>query len=279
MSLAGTLGIGLGLVGTLLECGRSVARRVGEQLLDPIARWSGLRSAPPGRAASTAEVFDDSGDAQARVEEAKYSLGLPERRTTLPPIPPPSPGRDTGDLPRAYGEDRIALMVRDPWWLFAYWELTPTTRVAALRALGADGEGAREVLRVHDVTLITFTGDNAWQSIDVELPPGADSWYVNVSRPAAAYCAEIGLRMASGRFVALARSNTASTPAASPSGDTTVRWARLGEGLPRETAVPWSGQRLPSASAAGVRANGSSERLAGGTAARSSDVHAPLPAR
>jgi hypothetical protein len=234
----------------------------------------------PASPPAPADVRDDPGGAQARVEEAKYSLGLPERRATVPPIPPPPLPRDAADLPRAYGVDRIGLLARDPWWVFAYWELTPTTRIAALRALGSDGEGAREVLRIHDVTFITFTGDNAWQSIDVELPPGAQSWYVNVAHPAAAYCAEIGLRTAGGRFVALARSNTVHTPPASPSTDASVRWARVGEGRANEAPVAWNGQRVPVLPAPdGRRANGSSEHFAGDAGGRSSDVHAPLPAR
>jgi hypothetical protein len=278
MSLAGALGIGLGLVGTLLECGRSVVRWAGEGIVDPLARWSGLVADPPRPAPAATDRRDDPGGAQARVEEAKYSLGLPERRASVPPIPPPAP--DGAVLPRAYGVDRIALLTRDPWWVFAYWELTPTTRVAALRALGADGEGAREVLRIHDVTFITFTGDNAWQSFDVELPPGTQSWYANVAHPAAAYCAEVGLRTADGRFVALARSNTVHTPPASPSTDASVRWARVGEGRANDTAGAWNGQRIPAGPGPQtVRANGASERFAGDAPARSSDVHAPLPAR
>src|SRR5207245_462354 len=125
--------------------------------------------------------------------------------------------RESGELPRAYGCDRIVLLPRDPWWVFTYWEITPTTRVQALRALGAEAEGARELLRVYDVTFIAFTGDNAWQSFDVELPPGADRWYLNVGRPAASFCVELGLPTPGGRFLPLARSNVVTTPRATPS--------------------------------------------------------------
>jgi hypothetical protein len=256
-----------------------VASRIGSPLLEPLARWSGIGAAAPPPE-STHELHSRPGGVQTRVDEAKYSLGLPERRAPLGRTPLPSLERGTGDLPWAYGEDRIALLARDPWWLFAYWELTPTTRVRALRSLGTDGEGAREVLRVHDVTFIRFTGDNAWHSFDLELPPGTESAYVNVGRPAASYCVELGLRTPAGRFLPLLRSNTAATPRSAPSPDTTVRWARLDDGVAHESAMPWSGQRLPTPPAPeGAHANGSSERLGGSPPARSSDVHAPMPVR
>jgi hypothetical protein len=194
---------------------------------------------------------------QVRVEEAKYWLG----RATETPAPAVV-DREAGALPRAYGRDRIVLLPRDPWTAFAYWEVTPTSRVQALRALGSDAEGAREVLRVYDVTFLTFTGDNAWLSFDVELPGGADHWYLNVGRPGASFCAEIGLRTPGGRFLPLARSNTIATPRAAPSPDTTVRWVNLRSGGAVE-ATAWEGTRLPLSEAPPDRRS------------RSSDAHAP----
>ena len=35
------------------------------------------------------------------------------------------------ELPAHYGEDRITVMARDPWWLFAYWEIRPGPRKGA----------------------------------------------------------------------------------------------------------------------------------------------------
>ncbi|MCM8781974.1 MAG: DUF4912 domain-containing protein, partial [Candidatus Omnitrophica bacterium] len=51
---------------------------------------------------------------QQRVEEAKYYLGpWPEYKS-------PEEFR----FPAGYGDNRIVIMVRDPWWVFAYWEIT-----------------------------------------------------------------------------------------------------------------------------------------------------------
>jgi len=214
-----------------------------------------LASSPPAAPepqSVPAPVADTAGP-QERVEEAKYWLG------PAAPAPEPAPAassvpeavdRETAPLPRAYGSDRIGLLPRDPWWLFAYWEVTPETRIRALRALGDAAVEAREILRVYDVTFLTFTGDNAWLSFDVEVPAGADHWYLNVSRPAASYCVEIGLRTGGGRFLPLARSNVVGTPRVAPSPDTSVTWVRLRR---HETPIvmpgAWSGTRVATAGA------------------------------
>jgi hypothetical protein len=268
--LAEALGTGLELVGGWLDCGRSVARRIGANVVNPLARLAGRAPAPETPAGDPPPAGEPSGAAaapQSQVEEAKYWLG-----------PPHAPAaryadREGGELPRAYGSDRIVLLPRDPWWVFTYWEITPTTRVHALRALGAEAEGARELLRVYDVTFITFTGDNAWQSFDVALPPGADRWYLNVGRPAASFCVEIGLATSGGRFLPLARSNVVTTSRATPSPDTTVHWVEVGAGAVRESARAWEGTPLARAAAESAAAEAREGH------SRSSDAHVPRTAR
>ena len=241
----------LGAVGTLLACARGIAERVGVPLASP---------PPPPVAERTPSPTAATAGPQERVEEAKYWLGPAsaegEARPALVPVASPTAlvDREADALPRAYGVDRIGLLARDPWWLFAYWEVTPETRIRALRALGDAAADAREILRVYDVTFLTFTGDNAWLSFDVELPAGADRWYLNVSRPAASYCVEIGLRTGDGRFLPLASSNVVGTPRVAASTDTSVTWVRLRR---HETPIvmpgAWSGTRV---AVADVVANG-----------------------
>ena len=269
--LAEALGTGLELVGGWLDCGRSVARRIGAQMVDPLARLAGWGDAPHAPAGDPPAAHEPGGGEtppQSQVEEAKYYLG-PARAPAARFV-----DRESGELPRAYGCDRIVLLPRDPWWVFTYWEITPATRVHALRALAAEAEGARELLRVYDVTFITFTGDNAWQSFDVGLPPGADHWYLNVGRPAASFCVEIGLATPGGRFLPLARSNVVTTSRATPSPDATVRWVDVAPGAVRESARAWEGTPLARAA--------SEEQAAaevGEGRSRSSDAHTPRTAR
>jgi hypothetical protein len=261
---ASALGTGLELVGSWVGCALGLVRRMGAPLLEPIIGPAiDRRSRVPSDALPMPPAPRTHTGAQAVVEEAKYWLA---------PSATPSPGaavdREPGILPPTYGRDRIVFLPRDPWWAFTYWEITPTSRVRALRALGADGEGASEVLRVYDVTFLTFTGDNAWLSVDVELPPGTDHRYLELGRPGASFCVEIGLRTRSGRFLPLARSNVITTPRSFPSPDTTARWVDLRTDAPRDAVVPpWSGTRLPDS----LDASAPDDRP------HSSDVHAPRP--
>jgi hypothetical protein len=275
--VADALGSGLQLLGGWLVCARGALRRVGTigtEVMRPVLRLAAdALTRPPERALPAASGEQGPGAVeptgpQEQVVEAKYYLG---------PTREPAAGRyvdrEEGELPRTYGRDRIVLLPRDPWWVFAYWEVTPSTRIGALRALGAQAEGAREVLRVYDVTFITFTGDNAWLSFDVDVAPGADHWYLNVGRPAASFCVELGLRTADGRFLPLARSNVVTTPRSSASPDTTVRWVELARGTPREIAGEWRGGRVDAPAP-----EGATDGAPVGEGPRSSDVHAP-PAR
>ncbi|HLY36517.1 MAG TPA: DUF4912 domain-containing protein [Candidatus Binatia bacterium] len=261
--IAAALGSGFELVGGWVGCAVGLLRRLGAPLL------VGPRDVEHERVATPAApwIAERTSD-QDEVEGAKYYLGPADEAP--PRAADTVVDRETGELPRSYGRDRIVLLPRDPWWAFTYWEITPTTRVQGLRALGADAEGAREILRVYDVTFITFTGDNAWLSFDVHLPPGAEHWYLNVGRPAASFCIEIGLRTRSGRFLPLARSNTATTPRSAPSPDTTVRWVDVGRGPGAVVETTGPGPVVGLADGNGGSAS-PDER------SRSSDVHAPQP--
>jgi hypothetical protein len=162
---------------------------------------------------------------------AKFYLG-PARQAPRP-LPADSHliDHESGDLPHAYGHDRIVALSRDPWWIFAYWEVTPASRARVLGSLGGGPGGPREVLRVSPIT--PTPGEAA--SFAVEPPPATDRWYLNVPRPATPYYVEIGLVTPAGRFVPFARSNPVSTPRPGPSSDTTAVWVELGaRAAPRE---------------------------------------------
>lgn len=209
--------------------------------VDPIAR---LVSRRLGRDRPTPPTTDGDEravpaavDLRGAAEVARYWLG-PSR----PPAPAAVSGAladpEPGDLPAAYGVDRLVLLPRDPWWVFVFWEIAPATRDAACTALGAEAAGARPMLRLYDVTFVDPRGSNASLSFDVEVPTGVESWYVNVGRPAASYCAEVGLRTAAGRFLPLVRSNVVATPRATPSPDREVRWLEFGP-----TGPAWSAEQ------------------------------------
>ena len=129
------------------------------------------------------------------------------------------------ELPRGYDEDRITAMVRDPHWIFVYWEITPQGLDSARQKLASDSAGL--TLRVYDITSIIFTGRNAHRSFDIDIVDHAGSWHINTGSPGASFCVDIGLLGEQGAFHTIARSNSASTPRASMSEESDERWMGL----------------------------------------------------
>lgn len=114
-------------------------------------------------------------------------------------------------VPQYYGEDKMVLLVRDPWWLFAYWEVTPGRQKQLQYEMGAEASDCKTVLRVYDVTGgLSLPRSNSF--FDIELNFYADNWYIDTGLPDREWLAEIGYRTASGRFFTLVRSNRVRTP-------------------------------------------------------------------
>jgi hypothetical protein len=138
--------------------------------------------------------------AQERVAESKYYTG-PEKG--------PSRAIPYEELPSGYGEEQIGLMVRDPYMVHAYWEVTPS-RIEREKAWF--GWNSKITLRVYDVTGIQFDGRNALGYFDQEVFQSIGSWYFDVGRPSHSFVADVGLLSPEGRYHTLARSNFISMP-------------------------------------------------------------------
>src|SRR5262245_3937286 len=63
---------------------------------------------------------------EEQVERSKYDVGVPTKDLSA---------KAPRELPKGYGKDRIVCMVRDPYWLHTYWELTRTSVQRAEAAL------------------------------------------------------------------------------------------------------------------------------------------------
>jgi hypothetical protein len=105
-------------------------------------------------------------------------------------------------------------MVRDPYWLHAYWELSHKSVERAKAALGQYWHGARPVLRVYEVRRDATTTSARQPIRDVEIHGGVSNWYIDVQNPPKSYQLDIGYLAPGGRFFCLARSNVVTTPAA-----------------------------------------------------------------
>ncbi len=118
---------------------------------------------------------------EEKIEESKYYAG---------PVIQKFAEEKPFEFPPGYGDNRIVLMVRDPHWLYAYWETKDQRR--------------EKILRVYDT--------ENWQSFDIEVTGGARNWYIRVPAPNRTYCVDIGYYDSGGKFIALVRSNWVTTP-------------------------------------------------------------------
>lgn len=128
------------------------------------------------------------------------------------------------DLQEKYDKDIIILQVRDPWWLHTYWEVRDATYQKLKRELGSLFDSAKKTLRVYDVSYINFNGSNAHRFFDIELTRNAHNWYIDTGGPGRSWCVDLGLKLADGRFITIARSNTVTTPLDGPSWITDEEW-------------------------------------------------------
>ncbi len=108
------------------------------------------------------------------------------------------------EFPAGYGDNRIVLMVRDPHWLYCYWEVNEQRRSEIRQQIGDDAfYRSREFLRVYD--------QDSGKHHDIEVG-AARNWYVHVPAANRTYYVEIGFLTPDGRFIAAARSNNVTTP-------------------------------------------------------------------
>jgi hypothetical protein len=156
--------------------------------------------------------------AEEQVERSKYEVGIPTKDLSA---------KVPKDLPGGYGRDRVVVMVRDPYWLHAYWELTRHAVQRAEAALGQDWHGARPILRLLDVSS-RDTANSAEAIVrDIDIHGGCNNWYIDVANPPRSYRIDIGYLSRRGRFYVLARSNVVSTPRAGVSDVIDENWADI----------------------------------------------------
>lgn len=123
-----------------------------------------------------------------------------------------------------YGDTRIVLLTRDPYCIFAYWEVSLPRIEEAKKELGQEFYSSKSILRVYEVTNINFNGKNAHGSFDVTLENMVISYYLNVYAPEKSWVVDIGILAPSGKFFTLARSNAVSTPTDSVSNADYEEW-------------------------------------------------------
>ncbi|MBZ0166239.1 MAG: DUF4912 domain-containing protein, partial [Candidatus Omnitrophica bacterium] len=109
-------------------------------------------------------------------------------------------------LPESYYQTYVTLLSKEPYVLYAYWEIDADDVERLREELGSEADQGVYTLRVYDVTLVDFNGINSnyWFDLDELFMKHR---YIHVGSDDATYVCEIGMRLPSGRFCSLARSN------------------------------------------------------------------------
>lgn len=128
-------------------------------------------------------------------------------------------------IPQNYGDHKIMLQLGDPWYLHAYWELSPERTAREEQRLRQRGLSVGKwILRLYEES----PAHPSKIREDVLLTPAANNWYLHVEHDRS-YYVEIGMIAGDCSFHPLARSNKVRTPRFGMSSVIDEQWKCLGE--------------------------------------------------
>ncbi|RJP32612.1 MAG: DUF4912 domain-containing protein [Candidatus Omnitrophota bacterium] len=166
------------------------------------------------------------------IPEEKRSIPSDQSVSSIPdhPLPKTQPaiesthvwiGEEGPELPQRYGQTILRALVRDPHWVYVYWEIADSTRESVRQSKGEwIFDVAEAFLRVY----------NEKQELMQEIPVLLDAmnWYVSL--PANhMYEFQLGIKSHDGDFCLLASSNPVSLPPEKPSELEDEEWTVIDE--------------------------------------------------
>jgi hypothetical protein len=201
---------------------RALVRKAKAAVIPAAARRSAARPGqlgprpPRDAAAVTAVAAPRDLEVARRIAEAQERLARAKNLSSRP---------EGGKGARAV-RDRMVLMVRGPYWMHAFWEISPRSIVRAQAALGQEWHTARPVIRVLrlEAGLQASPSEQVVRVIDVH--GGVKNWFIDVREPLRCRV-EIGYLAATGRFHSLVRSNAVTTPPISQADTLDSHWGEI----------------------------------------------------
>jgi hypothetical protein len=208
-----------------------------EELVDALVRISRKRSSSGqtvgmlnGQLKNGAKNKQANGQAKHTKPHIRRKIDQLQRKLATIKNLSSNPSKTTSPEPK---EDRLVVMVRDPYWLHAFWELSEQSIERAQAAMGQRWHSAKPTLRVIELQ----EDGSSTLAKDITIHGGVNNWYVDVQDPPNSYRMEIGYLVTDGAFHCLARSNTVQTPPASTSDAIDDNWADVAENADRIFAM------------------------------------------
>jgi len=129
--------------------------------------------------------------------ETAEELVPPEHQPGMRPAPP--------ELPDRYNDTRVVLMVRDPEWLFAYWEINDGHWENLVHQHGETATSR------DNITLRVFELSDQMGYFDINVGGLARDWHIRVGKSQTPFYCQLGIKYHQA-FIPLAVSNTVVTP-------------------------------------------------------------------
>lgn len=194
----------------------------------PMAARKPVPPPPPKKSGTSPDIVAKIRSAHEEREKRKDLAQAPPKKTLTPITPVP---------PKIKGQDRIVLMVRDPYWLHAHWDVTRQTVDRAKAALAEQWHSVKPVLRLLklDDSGTTESAENVYR--DLEIHGGVRNWYIDVDQPPSRFQIVMGYMTGSGRFYELVRSNTVTTPVPGGKEASDDHWADIAKDAERVYAM------------------------------------------
>ncbi|MDB4412918.1 DUF4912 domain-containing protein [Pirellulaceae bacterium] len=124
-------------------------------------------------------------------------------------------------------KDRLVLMVRDPFWLHAHWQISRQAIDRVKVAMAENWHAATPVLRVYLIESSTTTSTSESVERDIEIHGGVSNWYIDVAQSPKTFRVCIGYKTANGKFFPVARSNKVTTPRPGANNENDENWSDL----------------------------------------------------
>ena len=214
-----------------------VADRYGVDVPDDVTRFD-LEDLVYEAAEETREEHRRTNNHSVRVEETKYDNRADGE----------FPAQDDEDieLPESYNETRVVLLLRDPAWAFAYWDLRTANKEAFRRSEKFEGL----LLRVYSLESPDQSTATCRTSFDIPVTLNDNRWYINLPVQETIYRISL-VAVESGAERLLALSNVVAVPRGTlPGPDATTPDGFADDEILGQTGIqdmdlPINGKRIP----------------------------------
>jgi uncharacterized protein len=119
--------------------------------------------------------------------------------------------QSSNDYSPVKGELQIKLI--NPVKVIVYWEVSKIPEKIFGLFYNKQFMDFVHIVRIYDVTDITFTGENAHHYYDITVPYNKGYWFIKGLTPNRSYIAELGAKYNEKDFFPILRSNSIQTPA------------------------------------------------------------------